>query len=58
MAKVEIKSVENGPNVVFVDGKVLKAICRCGDSSNKPYCDGTHSKTNFRATQAEIKVLD
>jgi len=58
MAKVEIKSFENGPNVVFVDGKVFKAICRCGGSSNKPYCDGTHSKTSFEAAQAEIKVLD
>lgn len=25
------------------------ALCRCGQSSNKPYCDGTHRKTSFRA---------
>jgi CDGSH-type Zn-finger protein len=23
------------------------AFCRCGASSNKPYCDGTHAKINF-----------
>ena len=24
------------------------AFCRCGASENKPYCDGTHKKVNFR----------
>lgn len=25
------------------------AFCRCGASSNKPYCDGTHRKIDFKA---------
>ncbi|RZW44308.1 MAG: hypothetical protein EX263_11035, partial [Flavobacteriaceae bacterium] len=24
------------------------AFCRCGASSNKPYCDGEHRKIDFR----------
>ena len=58
MTRVEIKSVENGPNVVFIDGKVFKAFCRCGNSANKPFCDGMHAKTNFKASLAEVKVTD
>lgn len=25
----------------------VTAFCRCGESSNKPYCDGTHRKIGF-----------
>jgi CDGSH-type Zn-finger protein len=57
MSKVEIKVVENGPNVLFVDGKVFGAVCRCGASANKPYCDGSHAKVGFRASATELKVV-
>ena len=26
-----------------------KTLCRCGRSSNKPYCDGTHKEVGFEA---------
>lgn len=47
---------ENGPlafhGQLSIDGtQALRAtLCRCGQSANKPYCDGTHATAGFAAT--------
>lgn len=56
MTEIIIKSMKNGPNVVSVDGEVKGAFCRCGHSEHKPKCDGTHSKVNFTADEAETRL--
>ncbi len=62
MADVTIQVMPNGPvrvqgNVLLLDvkgqpipveGKVAFALCRCGQSKNKPFCDGSHKAANFR----------
>ena len=57
MTKIEIQVVENGPNLVMVDGKVAAALCRCGHSSKKPYCDGAHRAAGFKADGTIIPVV-
>ncbi len=39
-----VKHAEQMPYLIK-EGKFPMAICGCGLSSNKPFCDGTHRKT-------------
>lgn len=45
---------QNGP----IEIKKTIALCRCGGSKNKPFCDGTHSKIGFSSEKLENRVED
>ncbi len=60
----EIQVFDNGPllvkgDVVLKDaegadfnleGKTAIALCRCGHSGNKPFCDGSHQGASFESS--------
>jgi len=54
--KIVIEAIKNGPYLVKVDGNIIAALCRCGQSKDKPYCDGTHKKIGFKAEKKEITI--
>lgn len=65
----KVTCFENGPcviegNMVYIDadgneqttpGKSV-ALCRCGSSKNKPFCEGTHKTVDFTATGLELTL--
>ena len=66
---VTIKVRDNGPFLVegefqLVDANgneiplTKRALCRCGGSTIKPFCDGTHSKIGFQGAAAAVEKAD
>jgi CDGSH-type Zn-finger protein len=66
---IQIKMKPNGPYLIDGDFTILdengneiplqkKALCRCGGSVNKPFCDGTHSKIGFQGAAAAVAAAE
>jgi len=36
-----------GNAIAIPEGKKGVALCRCGESSKKPFCDGSHKEAEF-----------
>ena len=67
MAKIKVR--KNGPYLVSGDDVVLEdwegneysmptkpfALCRCGASANRPFCDGRHNAVDFKASEGATR---
>src|SRR6476620_10096367 len=56
MAKVRL--VDHEGNEISTEGRKAISLCRCGGSTNKPFCDGTHSKIGFQGAIAAQQAFD
>lgn len=69
MADVRIKVLKDGPyrvegpvslvdhegnEIAVREGRAI-SLCRCGGSTKKPFCDGTHSKIGFEGAKAAVE---
>lgn len=67
--KKNVKIAKNGPLVINNLDKIVKstgsysplnsksiALCRCGRSTHKPFCDGTHGKMGFEDSKDPDRV--
>jgi len=65
-----VTCAENGPYIVKglttftglrgepIKAKSTLALCRCGESKNKPFCDGTHAKIGFDSARQGDSLPD
>ncbi len=67
---MKVKMRENGPIMLESKGEAkltqdgqektvtgaMVALCRCGQSKNMPFCDGSHAKANFKAPAGELEL--
>lgn len=63
MSDLKITVLKNGPfrveaeslnlvdpqgNAFGLGGRTVLSLCRCGQSANKPFCDGSHNHHGFQ----------
>ena len=64
MAEARIKTLKDGPyevkgalSLVDANRSEFKLsedpiyLCRCGNSANKPFCDGSHKRVGFKSEE-------
>jgi len=61
LANQHIVTNEDGESLEWRQGDVLPtskkyALCRCGQSATKPFCDGTHKRVGFDGTETASRA--
>ncbi len=71
MSDVTITPLPNGPYLVKGSIRIVDpegnefpiqrqsvALCRCGGSTTKPFCDGTHTRIGLQAATSAVRQAD
>ena len=45
----DIQIYDSQGNVFGLAGRTVISLCRCGQSANKPFCDGAHARAGFQS---------
>ncbi len=46
----DFELVDQNGKAFGLSGRTRIALCRCGHSANKPFCDGAHRQHGFQST--------
>jgi len=50
----ELELIGEDGQPIDLTAKPAISLCRCGGSTNKPFCDGTHSKIGFQGAEQAV----
>jgi CDGSH-type Zn-finger protein len=45
----EVEIYDGSGNKYDLGGRTVIGLCRCGQSNNKPFCDGSHARCGFES---------
>lgn len=57
LVRGEFELTDQEGNAIETDRRTI-ALCRCGRSKLKPFCDGTHNATRFKAESGPESLED
>ena len=53
-----VKIVDADGTEYDISAKKRVSLCRCGASTTKPFCDGTHSKIGFDGAERAVREAE
>lgn len=53
-----VRIVDADGNEYDISAKKRVSLCRCGGSTTKPFCDGSHSKIGFEGAERAVREAE